>query len=102
MGFVRPAGEGEHFPASGPVDPERAPGEGIEVVAVAADAEGPFARVSLRLGEEQIPLEEWGRYFFRASVPSRESGTLWLTAERATGETLRASLALQRVEPSDR
>ena len=39
---------------------------------------------------------------FRATVAPGASGMVWLIAERATGETLRAGLALDGVESSDR
>lgn len=94
VGFVRPAGGGDHFPASGPADPARTLDGIREVIAVAADSGGPFARVSLRLGEREIPLEPWGDYFFRATLGAQESGTLWLTAERASGKAVRTRLEL--------
>ncbi|MEN8184112.1 MAG: metallophosphoesterase [Myxococcota bacterium] len=64
LGFVVPEGSPTIAPASG------APGMGTrEVVAVAADVRGPFAEVELTLAGEPLPLERWGRFFFRAELP---------------------------------
>ena len=93
-GFVRPSGGGRHFPASGPVDVSRAPDGTREVVAVAADRDGPFARVTLHLDEREVPLEPWGDYFFRAALGASDRGTLRLTAERTSGEALRSEASL--------
>ena len=62
---------------------------------MAADAKGPFERVSLRVEEREIPFDRWGDYFYRATVPASAKGeTLWLSAERVSGAPLRAGLEL--------
>ncbi len=93
VGFVRPAGAGRHFPASGP--PAGARDGGIEVVAVAADAGGAFADVRLEGPDGRIELERWGDYFVRARLPGSASGaTLRLVATRAAGDAVEAEIAL--------
>ena len=65
----------------------------FEVIAVAADARGPFASIALQYGGAEIPLERWGDYFVHARVESG-TGPLVLIANTASGETHRAELAI--------
>jgi hypothetical protein len=94
LGFVRPAAPGHHFPASGPA-PDSFEDASLEIVAVASDAGGPFARIFLELDGEALQLERWGDYFVSASVrPEAVGGLLRLTAERERGAPLHVDCRL--------
>jgi hypothetical protein len=99
LGFVQPQGEETIHPASAAlVDPEalEAP---FDLVAVAADAEGPFEAVSLELDGRPVPLERWGDYFVHARIDPASlkgnPGTLTLSGMRQGGETLRTRLEIR-------
>jgi hypothetical protein len=78
VAFVDPPGSAAHHPASAG---ELEPGE-RRVVAVAADARGPFPGVRILLDGQPLPLERWGPYFVAASVPAgRRTGTGALVVE---------------------
>jgi 3',5'-cyclic AMP phosphodiesterase CpdA len=102
LGFIQPQGDEAIHPASAArVDPAALAGP-IDLVAVAADARGPFAAVSLDLDGRPVRLERWGDYFVHARFdPARLHGkpaTLTLTGQRENGETLRARLEIRPVE----
>jgi hypothetical protein len=102
LGFIQPQGDPSIHPASAArIDPEALAGP-IDLVAVAADAEGPFAAVSLELDGRPVRLERWGDYFVHARVdPARLHGkpaTLTLTGQRENGETLRARLEIRSLD----
>ncbi len=59
---------------------------------VAADRYGPFARVDVTVDGAPAPLERWGDYFFRISLPY-PARTLVITATSVTGETRTAELS---------
>jgi 3',5'-cyclic AMP phosphodiesterase CpdA len=100
LGFIQPQGEAAiHAASAALVDPEAIAGP-FDLVAVAADAEGPLQAVSLELDGRPVPLEHWGDYFVHARIdPSLirgESATLALSGRRGSGETLRALLEIRR------
>jgi hypothetical protein len=99
LGFIQPRGEQAIHPASsGAVDPEALAGP-IDLVAVAADARGPFAAVGLELDGQPLALERWGDYFVHTRIEpaplhgNRATLTLW--GKRKSGETLRARLEIR-------
>jgi hypothetical protein len=99
LGFIQPQGEEAIHPASATlIDPEALAGP-FDLVAVAADASGPFTAVSLELDGRPLSLERWGDYFVHARIdpaPSPgETATLTLSGRRASGETLRTRLAIR-------
>jgi hypothetical protein len=99
LGFIQPQGETSIHPASAArIDPE-ALAAPIDLVAVAADAEGPFAAVSLDLDGRPVRLERWGDYFVRARIDPAplqgKTATLTLSGRRESGETLRAHLEIR-------
>jgi 3',5'-cyclic AMP phosphodiesterase CpdA len=99
LGFIQPQGEDAIHPASATlVDPEALAGP-VDLVAVAADAEGPLEAVSLELDGRSVPLEHWGDYFVHARIdpaPLRgKTATLTLSGRRQSGETLRARLEIR-------
>jgi len=85
--LVQPSGDPQAFTNPG-ADPTRAVASDgrIAIVAVAADARGPFASVRLLQDGQALRLERWGAYFFAASV---EPGVVDLVAADARGRTLR-------------
>jgi 3',5'-cyclic AMP phosphodiesterase CpdA len=93
LGFVEPRGDPAIHPASKQATPAANLTPPFEVVAVAADARGPFASIALQRGGAEIPLERWGDYFVHARVESG-TGALVLIATTASGETHRAELAI--------
>jgi 3',5'-cyclic AMP phosphodiesterase CpdA len=99
LGFIQPQGEETIHPASARlVDPQALAGP-FDLVAVAADAEGPLEAVSLELDGRAVPVERWGDYFVHARIdPAPLRGktaavTLW--GRRESGETLRARLEIR-------
>jgi 3',5'-cyclic AMP phosphodiesterase CpdA len=99
LGFVQPQGEDAIHPASSAlVDSESLEGP-FDLVAVAADAEGPLEAVSLELDGRPVRLERWGDYFVHARIdPAPLQGhtaTLTLFGRRESGETLRARLEIR-------
>jgi hypothetical protein len=99
LGFIQPQGEETIHPASARlVDPQALAGR-FDLVAVAADAEGPFAAVSLELDGRPVPLERWGDYFVHARIdPAALQGktaTLTLSGRRESDETLRSRLEIR-------
>jgi hypothetical protein len=98
LGFVEPPGDPDLFPASAR-DADLAPGDPVDVVAVAADRRGAFAQVRLELDGQPLPSERWGDYFVHARLdPGLLEGpgrTLSLVASDAAGRTSRAELALR-------
>jgi 3',5'-cyclic AMP phosphodiesterase CpdA len=99
LGFIQPRGEESIHPASAVlVDPEALAGP-IDLVAVAADAEGPFAAVSLDLEGRPVRLERWGDYFVHARIDPAplqgKTATLTLSGRRESGEILRAQLEIR-------
>ncbi|UCE87202.1 MAG: metallophosphoesterase, partial [Deltaproteobacteria bacterium] len=104
VGFVDPVGRERSplFPGSkAPAAAERLTAP-VDVVAVAADADGAFAAGSLTLDGEPLEVEPWGRYFLHARLDAADLGSgeriLALTAKSADGRVYRATLAL-RVAP---
>jgi hypothetical protein len=99
LGFIQPVGdEGIHPASATRVDPEALEGP-FDLVAVAADVQGPFAEVSLELDGRPVSLERWGDYFIHARIDPTtlegKSGTLTLSGRREGGETLRALLEVR-------
>jgi hypothetical protein len=99
LGFIQPQGEEAIHPASATlVDPEALAGP-FDLVAVAADAQGPFKAVRLELDGRSIPLERWGDYFVHARIDPAplggETATLTLSGMRESGETLRTQLEIR-------
>ena len=99
LGFIQPQGEEAIHPASAVlVDPEALVGP-IDLVAVAADAEGPFAAASLDLDGLPVRLERWGDYFVHVRIdPTSLQGKtaiLTLSGRRESGETLRTQLEIR-------
>jgi hypothetical protein len=80
------------------VDPAALAGP-FDLVAVAADAAGPFAAVSLDLDGRPVRVERWGDYFVHSRIdPALLSGkpaTLTLAGRRESGETLRVRLEIR-------
>jgi hypothetical protein len=102
LGFIQPRGEEAIHPASAMlVDPEALEGP-IDLVAVAADAEGPLEAVHLELDGRPVPLERWGDYFVHARIDPAplqgKTGMLTLAGRRKSGETLRARLEIRTRE----
>jgi Icc protein len=98
LGFIQPQGEEAIHPASATrVDPGALAGP-FDLVAVAADAQGPFTEVSLELDGRPVPLERWGDYFVHARIDPAplggETATLTLSGTRESGETLRVQLEI--------
>ena len=90
LGFIQPQGEEAIHPASATlVDPKALAGP-FDLVAVAADAQGPFKAVSLELDGRSVPLERWGNYFVHARIDPAplggETATLTLLGTRESGE----------------
>jgi 3',5'-cyclic AMP phosphodiesterase CpdA len=85
--FVQPSGDSQAFTNPG-ADPTRAlASDGrVAVVAVAADARGPFAEVRLVQNGKPLRVERWGAYFFAARA---EPGWLDLVAADPSGRALR-------------
>ncbi len=99
LGFIQPQGEEAIHPASAAlVDPEALEGP-FDLVAVAADAEGPLEAVGLELDGRPVPLERWGDYFVHARIDPAslqgKPGTLTLSGMRESGETLRTRLEIR-------
>jgi 3',5'-cyclic AMP phosphodiesterase CpdA len=99
LGFVQPPGDEAIHPASAtPTDPEALAGP-VDLIAVAADAGGPFAAVSLELDGRPVHLERWGDYFVHARVDPAplqgKTATLTLSGTRENRETLRARLEIR-------
>jgi len=99
LGFIQPQGEEAIHPASARlVDPE-APSGPFDLVAVAADAEGPLQAVNLELDGRPVRLERWGDYFVRARIDPAplqgKTATLSLSGRRRSGETLRTQLEIR-------
>jgi 3',5'-cyclic AMP phosphodiesterase CpdA len=99
LGFIQPQGEEAIHPASAAlVDPEALAGP-FDLVAVAADAEGPLKAVELELDGRPVPLERWGDYFVHARIDPAplqgKTATLTLSGRRENGETLRAELGIR-------
>ena len=87
LGFVEPE-RAQHrtLHATGPASGARAG----RVLVAAADANGPVASLTLRAGDEAIPLERWSAYFHSAMLsPEQLARPLVVEAELASGETLR-------------
>lgn len=102
LGFIQPQGEQAIHPASATlVDPEALAGP-FDLVAVAADAEGPFDAVSLELDGRPVHLERWGDYFVHARIdPASLQGktaTLTLSGRRESGETLHTRLEIRALD----
>jgi hypothetical protein len=104
IGFIDPVApeSGTLFPASkGPANAANLEPP-VDVVAVAADANGPFASGALTLDGEPVDFERWGSYFLHARLGAAEleSGarTLALTAKTAGGEVHRAQLVLRAAD----
>jgi 3',5'-cyclic AMP phosphodiesterase CpdA len=93
LGFVAPPGDPALHAAAAPA---RVADGRLEVVAVAADAAGPFAAVELLLDGAPLPLERWGAYFLAARVPHEAGARLELRAVAADGRLRRAQLAMPR------
>lgn len=94
LGFVVPAGDPEIAPASGV-----AAGPEASLVAVAADARGPFAEVTLSLDGQPLAVERWGDFFVAARVPGgrlREGARLGLRARSASGRLHKLSTVVAR------
>ncbi len=89
VSLIEPRGASVHHPASGGRSaPEE---EGVRVVAVAADANGPFPGVRMLLDGRPLPMERWGRYFVSALVPPERlggPGELVVEALRLDGSVL--------------
>ncbi len=87
LDLVQPSSDSQRYTNPG-ADLARpaAQGGAIRIVAVAADARGPFATVRLLQEGEVLPVERWGAYFFAASVAP---GEVDLVAADADGRTLR-------------
>jgi 3',5'-cyclic AMP phosphodiesterase CpdA len=85
--LVQPSGDSQRFTNPG-ADPTRAAASDgrIAIVAVAADAGGPFASVRLLQDGKPLPVERWGAWFFAASAGP---GVVDLVATDARGRTLR-------------
>ena len=85
--LVQPSGDSQRFTNPG-ADPTQAVATGgrLPIVAVAADARGPFASVALLQDGKALPIERWGAYFFAASAAP---GALDLVAADAGGRALR-------------
>lgn len=96
LGFVAPPGESTD-PALHAASKQAERGEGpLEVVAVAADAAGPFASLELRLDGEPLAFERWGDYFLRARIAPPAAGSrLELRARSADGAAQAASLTIR-------
>jgi 3',5'-cyclic AMP phosphodiesterase CpdA len=86
--LVQPSGDSQRFTNPG-ADPARvaAAGGSLPIVAVAADARGPFASVRLAQHGRELPVERWGAYFLAARA---EPGVVELLASDARGRTLHA------------
>jgi len=99
LGFIQPQGEETIHPASAVlVDPQALAGP-FDLVAVAADSDGPLEAVSLELDGRPVRLERWGDYFVHARIDPApllgKTATLTLSGRRESGETLRAQLAIR-------
>jgi hypothetical protein len=99
LGFIQPQGEEAIHPASATlVDPEALAGP-FDLVAVAADAEGPLEAVSLEIDGRPVRLERWGDYFVHARIDPAplegKTATLTLSGRRQSGETLRTRLEIR-------
>ena len=102
LGFIQPQGDEAIHPASAErIDPEALEGP-FDLVAVAADAEGPLETVSLQLDGRPFPLARWGDYFVHARVDPAvlqgRSATLTLSGRRESGEILHARLEIRSRE----
>ena len=102
LGFIQPQGEEAIHPASATrFDPEALAGP-IDLVAVAADARGPFTEVSMELDGIPVFLDRWGDYFVHARIDPAplggETATLTLSGTRQSGETLRVRLEIRAQE----
>ena len=100
LGFVDPRGSLAIHPGSTHAQEPGSLAGRVEVVAVATDTGGPFARVEIRLGDEPLASERWGDYFLRASfdasrIPA-EGGSLVLEAKGRDGTLHRSRLAVAR------
>ena len=99
LGFVQPSGDTAiHSASAMQLDPEALESP-LDLIAVAADARGPFATVSLELDGRSIGLERWGDYFVHARIdlaPLRgRTGSLTLAATGKDGRTLSARLEVR-------
>ena len=102
LGFIQPVGdEGIHAASATRVDPQALAGP-FDLVAVAADAQGPFAEVSLELEGRPVAFERWGDYFVHARIDPAELGgesaTLTLTGQRQSGESSSVQLSIRAVD----
>ena len=75
----------------------------IEVIGVAADRDGPFTGVEVRLDGAPLVLEPWGDYFVRVRLDpgalERDPAQLELHAIAADGRVERAELSIRRSPP---
>ncbi|MGH0035178.1 MAG: metallophosphoesterase [Myxococcota bacterium] len=71
VAFIDPPGNPAQHPAQ--AGGHATAGDGTRVVAVAADARGPFPGVRILLDGKPLSLERWGRYFVSAAVPAERT-----------------------------
>jgi 3',5'-cyclic AMP phosphodiesterase CpdA len=89
LGFVDPKGDAAIHPASTHATTASEASGDLEVTAVAADVDGPFASVALSLNGEPVAASRWGDYFVHAHVAADRipagGGTFVLTAKSRDG-----------------
>lgn len=96
VAFIEPPGDPAHVPASAGTGSGRDAGR--RVVAVAADARGPFPGVRILLDGTPLPLERWGPYFVSAPVPEERGagpGELLVEAISLDGRLVRDRATLR-------
>ncbi|MEE8581196.1 MAG: metallophosphoesterase [Myxococcota bacterium] len=100
LGFIDPVGDASLHPASaGALRPEASAVYGaIDLVAVAADRSGPFARLRLLLDGASVPFERWGDYFLHARLAPAPLPTDVPSGRSLVLEAIRASGEIERVE----
>jgi len=102
LGFIQPQGEESIHPASTALIEAEALAGPFDLVAVAADVQGPFAAVSLEVDGRPVSFERWGDYFVHARIDPAELGgegaTLTLSAKRRSGETSSVRLEIRAAD----
>jgi len=84
-----------HAPVIAPAEPAYyEPGEPSELVIVASDVTGPFARVEASRSGRPLPIERWGDYFLRVRLDEAGSGEVSVAGTRADGSVFEGRVSV--------